>query len=103
MKFVWQRIWDEDRGVLSFEWVLIITLLVIGVIGGLSAARDAIIIEAVDVAGAAASLNQSYEVGVSKKYGLGTTFSYTDTQPTLDITGQDGTTRHAVSGRSCKK
>jgi hypothetical protein len=86
MRPVWQRIWFEEQGVLSFEWVLLITLLVIGVIGGLSAARDAILSEAGNIAGAAVNLNQSYEVGVSKKHGLGAAFSYTDTQPTLEAT-----------------
>ena len=38
------------RGVVTFEWILLITLLVIGVIGGLSAVRNAIICELGDLA-----------------------------------------------------
>ena len=52
----------NDEGALTFEWILLITLLVIGVVGGLSAARDAIITELGDVAGAAVNIDQSYTV-----------------------------------------
>ena len=50
------------RGVLSFEWILLLSLLAIGIVGGLSAARDAIISELGDVAGAAVAVDQSYVV-----------------------------------------
>ncbi|MDO4568921.1 MAG: hypothetical protein Q4D38_00890 [Planctomycetia bacterium] len=35
-------------GVLSFEWILLCVLLVIGIIGGLAATRDAFLHEIVD-------------------------------------------------------
>jgi len=38
------------RGVLTFEWILLISLLVIGIIGGLSAVRDALLCELNDLA-----------------------------------------------------
>ncbi len=44
------------RGVLTFEWILLISLLVIGVIGGLSAVRNALLCELSDLAGCIASL-----------------------------------------------
>ena len=56
------RVWLEDEGVLSFEWVLLVTLLTIGVIGGIAAVRDAIIDELGDVAQAMLALDQSYTV-----------------------------------------
>ncbi len=59
--YLW-RLWHEDEGVLTFEWVLLVTLLTIGVISGLAAARDAIIDELGDVAQAMMSLDQSYTV-----------------------------------------
>ena len=37
-----KRLWREDEGVLTFEWILLLTLLVIGVIGGVAGIRDAI-------------------------------------------------------------
>lgn len=54
--------WTEDDGVLSFEWVLIITVVVIGIVGGLAAARDAIIDELGDSAEAMLALDQSFAV-----------------------------------------
>ncbi len=62
MKKVLARIWKEEDGVLSFEWVLLVTLLTIGIVAGLSAARDAIIDELGDVAQAMLALDQSYTI-----------------------------------------
>lgn len=62
MSIDWQKLWREDDGVLSFEWVLLTTLLVIGVIGGLAAARDAVIDELGDVAQAMLALDHSYTI-----------------------------------------
>ena len=60
MKRFVNQVWQEDDGVLTFEWVLIITLVVIGIVGGLAAARDAIIDELGDIAQATISFDQSY-------------------------------------------
>lgn len=62
MKKVLARVWMEEDGVLSFEWVLLVTLLTIGIVSGLSAARDAIIDELGDVAQAMLALDQSYTI-----------------------------------------
>lgn len=62
MKRVLSRIWREDEGVLTFEWILLITVLVIGVVGGLSAVRDAVLTELGDVVEAMISLDQSYAI-----------------------------------------
>ena len=62
MKLVLSRMWKEEDGVLSFEWVLLVTLLTIGIVSGLSAARDAIIDELGDVAQAMLALDQSYTI-----------------------------------------
>ncbi len=59
----WQtRLASETDAVLSFEWVLLVTLLTIGIVSGLSAARDAIIDELGDVAQAAQAFDQSYSL-----------------------------------------
>jgi Flp pilus assembly pilin Flp len=58
-----QRIWNEDDGVLSFEWTLLVTLLTIGIVGGLAAARDAIIDELGDTAQVMQAVDQSYHIG----------------------------------------
>jgi hypothetical protein len=47
---------------LTFEWILVITVLVIGVVGGMSAARDALLTELGDVAEGIVSLDQSYSI-----------------------------------------
>ena len=56
------RMWKEDDAVLSFEWVLLVTLLTIGIVGGIAAARDAMIDELGDVAQAMLSVDQSYYI-----------------------------------------
>jgi len=56
------RIWQEDDGVLSFEWTLLLTLLVFGIVAGVAAARDAIIDEFGDVAEAMLALDHSMTI-----------------------------------------
>ena len=48
---------NKRRGFLTLEWILLITVLVIGIIGGLGAVRNAIVSELVDLAEAIQSLN----------------------------------------------
>jgi Flp pilus assembly pilin Flp len=62
VKSLLNRVWREDEGVLTFEWILLITVLTIGIVGGLSAVRDAVITELGDVAEAVISLDQSYTI-----------------------------------------
>ncbi len=59
---VLRRFLHQEDGVLTFEWVLLLTVLVIGIVGGLSAVRDALITELGDVAEAMISLDQSYTI-----------------------------------------
>ncbi len=56
------RLWREDEGVLTFEWIMLLTLLVIGVIGGVAGIRDAINQQCQNVVGAITSMDQSYIV-----------------------------------------
>ncbi len=62
MNKVLAQVWSEEDGVLAFEWVLLVTLLTIGIVSGLSAARDGIIDELGDVAEAMLALDQSYTI-----------------------------------------
>ena len=62
MKSLLKHVWRADEGVLTFEWILLITVLVIGIVGGLSAVRDATLTELGDVAEAMISLDQSYTI-----------------------------------------
>lgn len=62
MKRVLHSMWREEDGVLSFEWTLLVTLVAIGAVGGLAAARDAVTDELGDVAQAMLALDGSYTV-----------------------------------------
>jgi Flp pilus assembly pilin Flp len=62
MKCLLTKVWKEEDGVLTFEWVLLVTLLTIGIVSGLTAARDAIIDEMGDVAQAMMALDQSFRI-----------------------------------------
>ena len=57
---------DERGFVISIELVLIVTILVIGLIAGLTALRDAVVSELVDVARGVQQINQSYSVNGSQ-------------------------------------
>jgi hypothetical protein len=59
---IWNRVWREDDGVLPFEGVLLVTLLAIGIGGGIAGARDANIDEMGDVAQAMLAMDQSYSI-----------------------------------------
>ena len=103
------RIWRETDGVLSFEWTLLTTLLVLGVVAGLAAARDAVIDELGDAAQAMLALDNSYSIdwpleveidvdgagpaapevaGLASDSGFIDAFAYTD----CDRTGLSGQT-----------
>jgi hypothetical protein len=75
-----ERIWREDEAVLSFEWVLLLTLLTIGIVGGLAAARDAIIDELGDIAEAAICIDQSYFLQGDPNLGIPDS-EFQDTKP----------------------
>jgi Flp pilus assembly pilin Flp len=60
MRHFLNKLWHEDDGVLSFEWTLLIVLVVIGIVSGLGAARDVIIDELGDAAAAVLAFDQSY-------------------------------------------
>ena len=51
-----QRFRRRRRGVLTFEWLLLITVVVIGIVGGLSTVRDALINELDELAAAVDAL-----------------------------------------------
>ncbi len=62
MKRSLKNMWVEQDGVLSFEWTILLTLVVIGIVSGLAGARDAIIDELGDVAEAAQAIDQSFSL-----------------------------------------
>jgi len=60
MKPLLRRVWQDQQGGLTWEWILLVTLLVIGIVGGLSGVRDTIIDELGDIADAALAVDQSW-------------------------------------------
>ena len=82
MKELTKQIWKQDQGVLTFEWILLITLIVIGLTGAVSAVRDALISELGDVVAAVVHIDQSYTVVTDGCSGIGNAFGFTDSLPT---------------------
>jgi Flp pilus assembly pilin Flp len=55
------RLWNDDAGaIVSAELILVATILVLGMIVGLTTLRDQVVQELGDVAAAVASANQSF-------------------------------------------
>ncbi|MFO1004996.1 MAG: hypothetical protein U0929_03485 [Planctomycetaceae bacterium] len=67
-----KTLWNDDAGfIISAELVLVATLLVIGLIVGLSEVQHAVVTELNDVADAIGELNQSYRFSGFHKVDLG--------------------------------
>jgi hypothetical protein len=67
-----KKLWNDDFGfVITSELLLIVTILVIGLIVGMVAVRDAVVQELGDVAAAIGALDQSYQYnGVTSTCGV---------------------------------
>lgn len=77
---LFKKLWNDEAGaIISTEIVCVSTILVIGVVSGLTAVRDAIVTELDDVAHAIGSMNQSYTVDGSQSFSSATaSFGYID-------------------------
>ncbi len=85
---VFSRLRHEEDGVLSFEWTLLVVLLVFGIVTGVSAARDVIIDELGDYAQAILAIDQTYSfAGIP---GVIDASSYTDTQVVVSECDRNG-------------
>ncbi|MFN0018829.1 MAG: hypothetical protein ACKVP0_11265 [Pirellulaceae bacterium] len=62
MKAGLKQLWNEEDGLLAFEWTLLLTVLVIGIVSGVAAVRDGIIDELGDIAQMMLAVDQSYTV-----------------------------------------
>ena len=57
-----KQLWKDEAGaILSAEIVLVGTILVVGMVSGLSSLRDAVVTELADVGGAIGWVDQSFE------------------------------------------
>ncbi len=57
-----EKFFRDETGSLTLEWIFMLSLLVLGIVGGIATIRNAMILEAGDDAGAAVSLNTAYTV-----------------------------------------
>ena len=61
MRRLMQKLWSDDHGALiATEWVFVATILILGIITGLVAVRQAVISELTEFANAVMALSQSY-------------------------------------------
>ena len=91
---VFSRLWADEAGfILSSESVLIATVVVIGLLGGLTSVRDQVVQELGDVGAAIAALNQSYSFSAITAHQASTAGSSfedmrDDCDTTLDNSGE---------------
>jgi Flp pilus assembly pilin Flp len=89
MKRCLWNMWSDQDGVLSFEWTMILTLVVIGIVSGLAGARDAIIDELGDFAEAAQAIDQSFSLaGLSIDFDGDTVIDF-ETNDSIYIEGPE--------------
>jgi len=94
MKTLAKQIWIEDDGVLTFEWTLLVVVLVFGIVGGLAAARDVMIDELGDTAEAILEFDQSYSfAGITGVIGPSV---YVDTQLSFEDCSRGGVAGQGV-------
>ncbi len=58
---LWLRLRKEDDGLLTLEWILLASLIVIGLVGAYTAVRDGFVDELGDIAEATIRIDQSFE------------------------------------------
>jgi len=64
MRSVLLKLWRDDSGaLLSFEWILLATILVLAMVVGLKSVQQAVLNELEDLAGAIGEINQTYNYG----------------------------------------
>ncbi len=94
-----KKFWNDEAGfVVTVEMILVATVLVIGLVAGLTVLRDAVLSELTDTAQAFGVINQSYAVNSATNVASqSAAFSYVDTLDSVDAdptasstTGNDG-------------
>ncbi len=72
------RVWRDESGVLTLEWILLLIVLCIGVVSGLATLRDAAIYRFFNMADAVGAVNPSYTINKYESYVTsGTSALYT--------------------------
>lgn len=99
-----KRIWNDDLGfIATSDLLLLCTVLVLGVIVGLTTLRDQVVQELGDLAGAIGELNQSYSFGNSTIVFNGTTMvssgsSFTDNADDCEEGTTEGSANNDTAG-----
>jgi Flp pilus assembly pilin Flp len=99
MKRIWQNLWRDQDGVLSFEWTLLTAVVVFGIVSGLSAARDTIIDELGDLAQAVVRIDQSFSFSGIAELGI-LPSSYDDIQATVTDCSRQPNGSWGIPGRN---
>ncbi len=88
---MFRKLWQDESGfVIASELVLIGTILVIGMITGLTSLRNAVVTELADVAGAIGLIDQSYSYGSIQGHHAFTDGSMFTDRPDFCDLGPDG-------------
>ncbi len=71
MKFTISKLWHDDTGaIITAEYLFLVTILVIGVIVGLTHLREAITVELTELGNALLALSQGFDIyGSSSPFG----------------------------------
>lgn len=97
---MFQQFWNDEHGfVVSTELVLIATVLVLGMIVGLTTLRDQVIAELADVAAAMSNTNQSYSYSGITGHSSSTSGTFFDdnTDYCDQNTSTNGTFNHCIT------
>jgi Flp pilus assembly pilin Flp len=60
MRQVFARLWKDEDGIVALEYLLVATIIGLGLIAGITAVRQAIVTELVELAAAITNVNQAY-------------------------------------------
>ncbi len=98
-----RRLWNDEAGfIISSELILVATILVIGLIAGLTTIRDQVVTELADVAGAISDLDQSYSFGNITAHCASTNGSnFVDLVDFCDTAGSQGGDNTNFGAQSC--
>jgi Flp pilus assembly pilin Flp len=62
MKSILRRLWQEDAGIVALEYLLLATIVGLGLVVGLAAYHESLTVEQTELANAVSSLDQTYTV-----------------------------------------
>jgi len=85
------RLWADEAGfVVSSELVMVATVMVVGMLVGMTTVRDQVVQELADVADAISEIDQSYSFGSVTGHTSSTAgMTFNDTEDNCDVDGND--------------